>query len=149
MSEYHSLVRAHGVIAALVFLFIVPAAIFIPRFYWRDPRLALRMHIWLQILTVLLGTVVLILGWFAVGPERSLSNPHHGIGLAIYVLIMFQAIWGTIVKRWEKGRTVWMVSRKLMVSFMALSLENESLMLDSCINGLDEPPLYLASSKFL
>jgi hypothetical protein len=113
--EYHQLVRTHGILAAITFLFIVPAAIFTARFYWENPRLALRVHIWLQILTVLLSTVILVLGWFSVGPERSLTNPHHGIGIAIYVLIMFQAIWGFIVRKIERGRTIWRVSIKLMV----------------------------------
>jgi hypothetical protein len=113
--EYHKIVKAHGILAAITFMFIVPAAIFIARFYWRDPRLAMRMHIWLQILTVFLSTVILTLGWFAVGPQRSLSNPHHGIGVAIYVMIMFQVIWGWLVRRMERGRTVWRTSIKLMV----------------------------------
>ncbi|KAF2672939.1 hypothetical protein BT63DRAFT_421135 [Microthyrium microscopicum] len=115
LPEYHKLVKGHGVLAAITFLGIVPAAIFIARFYWREPRWALRMHIWLQILTVFLSTVVLVLGWFAVGPSRSLTNPHHGIGVAIYVLIMFQAIWGWLVRKLDKGRVVWKVSVKLML----------------------------------
>src|ERR1700753_344456 len=92
LPEYHTLVRVHGILAVITFLFIVPAAIFAARFYWANPRLALRIHVWLQILTVLLSTVILTLGWFCVGPYRSLTNPHHGIGVAIYVMIMFQAI---------------------------------------------------------
>jgi len=100
--RYHDLIRAHGIIAAITFLGIVPAAIFILRFYGRNPRWALRFHIWLQILTVLLTTAVFVLGWFAVGPGRSLTNPHHGIGLAIYVLVLFQAIGGWWVHKREK-----------------------------------------------
>ncbi|TVY73275.1 hypothetical protein LSUE1_G009975 [Lachnellula suecica] len=104
MPGYHSIILAHGVIAAITFLFIVPSAIFTARFYARSPGWALKWHIYLQILTVLLSTVVFILGWFAVGPERSLTNPHHGIGLAIYVIILVQAIGGWWVHRREKGR---------------------------------------------
>ena len=74
------------------------------RFYGRNPRLALRMHIWLQILTLLLTTVVFILGFQAVGPSRSLTNPHHGIGVAIYVLIWVANIGGCLVHRKEKGK---------------------------------------------
>lgn len=48
--------------------------------------------------------MVFVLGWFAVGPMRSLTNPHHGIGLAIYVLILFQAIFGGCIHRREKKR---------------------------------------------
>ncbi len=96
---YHNLIRAHGIIAAITFLLIVPAAILIRRFYGRNPRMGLKYHIWLQILTVLLATVVFVLGWMAVGPSRDLTNPHHGIGLSIYVLIWFQAIGGWWVHR--------------------------------------------------
>lgn len=94
LPQYHNLVRGHGVVAAITFLLIVPSAILILRFYDRDHRRAVRIHVWLQILTVLLTTVVFTLGWFAVGPNRSLSNPHHGIGLAIYVLVLAQVIGG-------------------------------------------------------
>jgi hypothetical protein len=119
LPEYHKLILGHGVLAAITFLFIVPAAIFIPRFYWRSPLYAMKLHIWLQILTVLLTTVILTLGWFAIGPSRSLTNPHHGIGVAIYVLILFQAMWGWLVRRLERGRTIWRVSVKLMVYILA------------------------------
>jgi hypothetical protein len=98
IAQYHSIVTAHGVLAAIVFLFIVPAAIFIVRFYSRRPGFAIQYHAYLQILTVGLTTIVFILGWFAVGPARSLTNPHHGIGVAIYVLILLQAIGGRMVK---------------------------------------------------
>lgn len=104
LTGYHGLVEAHGIIAAITFLGIVPLAIFLMRFYGRNPRMALRMHIWLQILTVLLSTVIIILGFQAVGPNRSLTNPHHGIGVAIYVLLWAQVIWGCLVHRREKGR---------------------------------------------
>lgn len=115
LPEYHQLILGHGVVAAITFLLIVPSAIFIARFYWRNPRLALRLHIYLQILTVFLVTVVFILGWFAVGPERSLTNPHHGIGLAIYVLILVQALGGGLVHRLEKGKERLRISIKLVV----------------------------------
>ena len=104
MTGYHSLIRAHGIIAAITFLGIVPAAIFLMRFYGRAPRTALRFHIWLQILTLLLSTVVIALGLFAVGSSRSLTNPHHGIGIAIYILIWWQTLTGLCFHRWEKNR---------------------------------------------
>ena len=94
LPQYHSLIRGHGIVAAITFLGIVPAAILIAKFGQRNPGLSLKLHVYLQILTVLLTTVVLILGWFAVGPERALTNPHHGIGVAIYVLVMVQFLWG-------------------------------------------------------
>lgn len=114
---YHNLIRAHGVIAAITFLAVVPAAILIVRFYGRNPRWALRFHIWLQISTVLLTTVVFVLGWLAVGPSRSLTNPHHGIGLAIYVLIIFQLFGGWWVHRKEKMKRRLYEPLKVMVNF--------------------------------
>ena len=102
MTGYHSLIEAHAIIAAITFLFVIPAAVFLMRFYSRSSRSALRFHIWLQILALLLATVVIAIGFFAVGPERALSNPHHGIGLAIYVLLWVQMIGGCIVRKREK-----------------------------------------------
>ncbi|KAH0003116.1 hypothetical protein KCU78_g14062, partial [Aureobasidium melanogenum] len=115
LPQYHRLIIGHGVVAALIFLLIVPSAIFIARFYYRNPRLALRLHIYLQILTVALITVVLILGWFAVGPERSLSNPHHGIGVALYTLVLVQFFGGALIHRIEKGKSRWKIPLKLML----------------------------------
>ena len=116
LPQYHILIRGHGILAAITFLGIVPAAILIARFYRRDGYLALKMHIYLQIITVLLSTVIFILGWFAVGPARSLTNPHHGIGLAIYVLIWVQVLGGWWVHGREKGKVRTRMPLKLMVS---------------------------------
>src|SRR5215469_12495980 len=115
LPEYHQLIVGHGVIAALTFLFIVPTAIMTARFYSRNRILALRIHVWLQIITVFLATVVLILGWFAVGPSRSLTNPHHGIGVAIYTLVLFQAMYGAWVRHHERKRARTHIPIKLMV----------------------------------
>src|SRR5437762_14264203 len=101
LNGYHSLVKAHGILAAITFLAIVPAAIILARFLGRSRPSALRMHMWLQITTLILTTVVFILGNFAVGPARALTNPHHGIGVAIYVLIIVQAFGGAMVRRRE------------------------------------------------
>ncbi|KAF9883491.1 hypothetical protein FE257_003405 [Aspergillus nanangensis] len=88
MPEYHTMIIAHGVIGTIVFLGLVPISILIIRYYSRwSPFWAFKLHVWCQVLTLLLSTVVFVLGWFAVGPERKLTNPHHGIGLAIYVMI--------------------------------------------------------------
>ncbi|KAL9617882.1 MAG: hypothetical protein Q9160_007370 [Pyrenula sp. 1 TL-2023] len=99
----------------MTFLAIVPAAIMSARFYRRNPYLALRMHVWLQILTVLFLTVVLTLGFFAVGPERSLTNPHHGIGVALYVLVFFQVLFGGWLHRRERGKRRLYLPLKLML----------------------------------
>jgi len=102
--QYRSLIRAHGIIAAMVFLFIVPTAIMTLRFHKSNYRRAQKLHIWLQILTLLLTTVVFVLPFFAVGPKRSLTNPHHGIGLAIFILVLVQFIGGWRVHKGEKKR---------------------------------------------
>lgn len=106
LPQYHNLVRGHAVVAAITFLLIVPAAILIMRFHDRGFRSAVRIHVWLQVLTVLLTTVVFALGWFAVGPNRSLSNPHHGIGLAIYVLVLAQVIGGWWIHSQARKRRI-------------------------------------------
>ncbi|KAF2756520.1 hypothetical protein EJ05DRAFT_532468 [Pseudovirgaria hyperparasitica] len=104
MPGYHSIIKGHGIVAAITFLGVVPAAIMIAAFYHRNARMALRYHIWLQILTVLLSTVVFVLGWFAVGQARSLTNPHHGIGLTLYIFILLQATFGAWTHHREKGK---------------------------------------------
>lgn len=104
LTEYHTLILAHGILAAMTFLGLVPAAIMIVRFYERNPAWGLRMHMWLQILTFFLLTVVLTLGFFAVGPDRSLTNPHHGIGVALYVLVVFQVLFGGWGHRRLRGK---------------------------------------------
>ncbi|OAX77554.1 hypothetical protein ACJ72_08146 [Emergomyces africanus] len=115
MAGYHSLIRAHGIIAAITFLCLIPTAILMARFYSPSPYWALRYHIWLHILSLFLSTVVFVLGWFAVGPKRSLTNPHHGIGLAIYVMIIAQTIWGWFVHKRTKGKRLFHVPLKVML----------------------------------
>lgn len=114
-SFYRNLIIGHGVLAALTFLAVVPAAILVAAFYYRKPRLALRLHIGLQIFTVVLTIIVFILGAVAVGSARALTNPHHGIGVAILVLVLVQAIGGAIVHRIEKGKVRYYIPLKLMV----------------------------------
>ena len=115
VAGYHSIIKAHGVIAAITFLGIVPGAILIARFYSPNPHFARRLHIWMQVLTVLLSTVVFVLGWFAVGRQRSLTNPHHGIGLAIYILIIAQMFWGWFMHK-RRGHRRPHIPLKVMVS---------------------------------
>ena len=140
---YHRIIRAHGIVAAITFLGVVPAAIFLARFYHRNPRLALRLHMWLQILTVGLTTIIFTLGWFAVGPTRSLTNPHHGIGLAIYVLILVQAIGGWWVHRREKGKVMYKIPLKLMVRLSGpFKILQDFSDTNRFINGWGEQLLY-------
>lgn len=115
LTGYQSLVKAHGIIAAITFLLVIPAAIFAMRFYGRNPRQAIRSHIWLQITSLLLVTVVFVIGWFQVGPRRSLSNPHHGIGLALFVLVWVQVIGGALARRVQKRRATQHLSLKAMI----------------------------------
>ena len=115
MTGYKPIIKGHAIVAVITFLFIVPAAIMTARFYGRNPGFALRFHIYLQIMTLLLSTVVFILGWQAVGPARSLTNPHHGIGLAIYVLIWVQFLGGLWIHRREKGKTRYRLPVKLVI----------------------------------
>lgn len=117
MAGYHALIIAHGVIATIVFLGIVPTSAIIIRYYSRwNPYWAFKLHAWCQVLTLLLTTVVFVLGWFAVGPARSLTNPHHGIGLAIYVIVIFQVLWGWFLHKRESKRQRTHVPMKLVVS---------------------------------
>jgi hypothetical protein len=99
LTDYHSLILGHGVLAAITFLFIIPFAVLLARYYTRQPGSAVRYHAYLQVLAVGLSTVVFVLGFFAVGPPRNLTNPHHGIGVAIYVLILLQAVGGRLVRK--------------------------------------------------
>lgn len=105
LTQYHSLITAHGVLAVITFLFLVPGAVLIKRFHrTRHHETNVRAHAYLNILAVGFSTVVFILGFFAVGPARSLSNPHHGIGVAIYVMILVQALGGKMISK-IRGRS--------------------------------------------
>lgn len=114
LPQYHNLILGHGIVAVITFLFVVPAAILIARFY-RSPAWALKFHVYLQVLTVALSTVLFILGFMAVGPERSLTNPHHGIGVALYVLVMVQALAGGCIHKREKGKARRKIPIKLVL----------------------------------
>ena len=115
MPGYYGLILAHGVIAAITFLFIVPTAIFVKQFYhdrWRGTR----THIWLQVLALLLTTVLFVLGFIAVGPSRSVSNPHHVMGVAIYVLLWVQFIAGWLVHSRERKKKLQHLPLRAFVS---------------------------------
>lgn len=148
LAEYHVLIKGHGVLAAITFLGVVPAAVMIARFYRPNPRMALRLHIWLQILTLLLSTIIFVLGWMAVGPPRSLTNPHHDIGLTIYVLIWVQVLWGWFSYRREKGKPLrYSTPLKIMVIASTKYREGQLMIVSSCINGLGVLPGFLPLRK--
>ncbi|RYP21773.1 hypothetical protein DL766_007863 [Monosporascus sp. MC13-8B] len=113
IEQYHQLVTGHGILATIVFLFLVPAAIMHARFHGSPAgtRPSRRIHIYLQCLSVLLITAVFMLGWFAVGPNRSWTNPHHAIGLAIYAMFLLQAVGGRLVKNIHRKSLRLMIHR--------------------------------------
>lgn len=97
VAQYHTLIKGHAIIGIITFLFIIPISVMIVRFHSNRTGKAVRYHAYLNVIAVLLATVVLVTGWFAVGPHRSLTNPHHGIGVAIYTLVLLQIIGGRLV----------------------------------------------------
>ncbi|KJR81005.1 kinetochore protein NNF1 [Sporothrix schenckii 1099-18] len=98
VAQYHTLIKGHAAIGIITFLFIIPISVMIVRFHSNRTGAAVRYHAYLNVIAVLLATVVLVTGWFAVGPHRSLTNPHHGIGVAIYTLVLLQIIGGRLVR---------------------------------------------------
>ncbi|KAI5295942.1 hypothetical protein KEM52_006355 [Ascosphaera acerosa] len=102
---YKHLIVAHGIFAAITFLILMPAGIFTARFFHRDPYWSRRIHVGLQLLCLFTLTTVFVLGWYAVGNKRKLTNPHHGIGLAIYVMFWAQFLWGWFLHFRKKHHT--------------------------------------------
>ncbi|TWU73517.1 hypothetical protein ED733_002613 [Metarhizium rileyi] len=105
LPQYHRIVLAHGIMGALIFLLLVPVSVMLARFYSREPGYAVVYHAQLQVFSGLLLLAVFILGFFAVGPERSLTNPHHGIGVAIFVLFILQLVGGRLIRHITKLRS--------------------------------------------
>lgn len=117
VAQYHTLILGHGILATMVFLFFVPTAVLIARFYTGRPGWAVKVHSMIQTTTALVLTVVFALGWFAVGPRRSWTNPHHAIGLAVYAMFLLQLIGGCLVpKRYGRSfrRTIHQWSGRLI-----------------------------------
>ncbi|KAI5284587.1 hypothetical protein KEM54_001218 [Ascosphaera aggregata] len=102
---YKQLIVAHAIFAVVVFLFFIPGAILTSRFFTQS-IFWLRIHIGLQLMSLFALTVTFVLGWCAVGNERKLTNPHHGIGLAIYVMFLVQFMWGWFLHRRMKRHTL-------------------------------------------
>ncbi|KAJ4858329.1 hypothetical protein T069G_06596 [Trichoderma breve] len=106
LHQYHTIILAHGILATMVFLFLVPFSVMLIRFYTREPIHTIRHHARLQVFSLLLLTAAFILPFFAVGPKRALSNPHHGIGVAIYVMFVVQLVGGRIIQHITKMRSL-------------------------------------------
>ncbi|EHK17141.1 uncharacterized protein TRIVIDRAFT_11204 [Trichoderma virens Gv29-8] len=106
LHQYHTIILAHGILAAMVFLFLIPFSVMLIRFYSRDPAYTIRYHARLQVFSCLLLTAAFILPFFAVGPKRALSNPHHGIGVAIFVMFVVQLVGGRIIQHIAKMRSL-------------------------------------------
>ncbi|KAL5612586.1 hypothetical protein BROUX41_004319 [Berkeleyomyces rouxiae] len=104
-SEYRRLVVAHAVLAAIVFLFLVPFAIYGTRFF-RSASRGKKWHNQLLIFGSLLLLASFMLGFFAVGPERNLTNPHHGIGVALFVMYVCYVVGDRLVENIRKERSV-------------------------------------------
>ncbi|PHH78548.1 hypothetical protein CDD82_2976 [Ophiocordyceps australis] len=106
LGQYHRIILAHGIMAALIFLLLVPVSVMTARFYSRQPGYAIVYHAQLHVFAALMLLAVFILGYFAVGPHRSLSNPHHEIGVAILVLFILQMIGGRMIRHITKLRSL-------------------------------------------
>ncbi|KAH0524487.1 hypothetical protein TsFJ059_006991 [Trichoderma semiorbis] len=106
LHQYHTIILAHGILATMVFLFLVPFSVMLIRFYTREPIHTIRRHARLQVFSLLLLTAAFILPFFAVGPKRALSNPHHGIGVALYVMFVVQLVGGRIIQHITKMRSL-------------------------------------------
>lgn len=90
----------------MVFLFIVPASVMLARFYSKRPGFAIVYHAQLHIFAFVLLFAAFILPFFAVGPKRNLSNPHHGIGVAVFVMFILQIVGGRLVRHITKLRSL-------------------------------------------
>ncbi|KAH6890538.1 hypothetical protein B0T10DRAFT_548060 [Thelonectria olida] len=106
VTQYHSLIIAHAVMAAIIFLLLIPFSVMTARFYSNRPGWAVKYHAQINIFAGLMLLAVFLLGYFAVGPERSLSNPHHGIGVAIFVMFIVQMAGGRLVRHITKARSL-------------------------------------------
>ncbi|KAH7182683.1 uncharacterized protein B0J16DRAFT_306638 [Fusarium flagelliforme] len=120
LTQYQGLILAHGLLAVIVFLFLIPFSVMTARFYSRRPGWAIKYHAQLNVFSVLLLVPVFILGYFAVGPQRSLTNPHHGIGVAIFTLFLLQVFGGWIVRRITKARSLRIMIHQWMGRSIAL-----------------------------
>lgn len=147
LNGYHNLILAHGIMASLTFLLFVPSAIMFMRFKRHRPN-AVRFHVWLQILTFFMATAIIVLGFIAVGPARKLSNPHHGIGLALYIMIVLQFFGGAWIRHKERKKRPSYGLLRILVSLCSSVIHYMANMRPSYIIGLDAPLHCLASLKW-
>lgn len=105
VTQYHQIVLAHGIMAAFIFLLFVPFSVFCMRFDHGRSGFGRRWHARANVFAGLMLLATFILGYFAVGPERSLSNPHHGLGVAIFLLFILQLVGGSLVRNIKKMRS--------------------------------------------
>ncbi|KAL7274245.1 hypothetical protein RUND412_002858 [Rhizina undulata] len=98
--RYHVLIVVHAVFAALACLLFIPIAIFCARFFMAGPKhqRAVYGHVGLHIASIIALTIAFITGWFAVGAADWGKNPHHLIGLTLYIAIILQALLGAFVR---------------------------------------------------
>ncbi|KAK1139958.1 hypothetical protein N8T08_011035 [Aspergillus melleus] len=86
MPQYRTLIIAHGVIATIVFLGLVPMSILTIRYFSRwSPFWAFKLHVWCQVLTLLLSTVVFVLGLTLWGSPKSLFILY---SIAVFALLV-------------------------------------------------------------
>lgn len=106
-------------------------------------------HIGFQITSVLCLTITFVTGYFAVGEQNWGKNPHHAIGAAVYVGMIFQLFFGAFV-RWRTHKKIRKyVPLHKMVSWSIPGSLGPSLT-KPCrfINGSDVVSSFLASPKF-
>ncbi|TGZ79136.1 hypothetical protein EX30DRAFT_117577 [Ascodesmis nigricans] len=105
--KYYRLILVHALFGAFAFLIFTPAALVCARFLTGGPRprLAMAGHIGFQITSVLCLTITFVTGYFAVGEQNWGKNPHHAIGAAVYVGMIFQLFFGAFV-RWRTHKKI-------------------------------------------
>ncbi|KAF3937165.1 hypothetical protein ABW19_dt0200771 [Dactylella cylindrospora] len=104
-TRYYRLIVVHAVFMCLAILLCIPFGIFTARFRaYKNPRRAIRTHIYSNIFTIVFLTIGFACGYIATTGQRAWTNPHHIIGLTIYSAIMLQALLGVIVHQRGKYR---------------------------------------------
>ncbi|KAK4140667.1 uncharacterized protein C8A04DRAFT_14724, partial [Dichotomopilus funicola] len=103
--RYKQLIQAHGALAAVAFLFLVPIAVMMGQFRRGrnyGPRGRRQQRARLDLASVIVATATFVLCFEAVGRRRMLTNPHHIIGVALYVMLLVRFVLGAC---WVRPRT--------------------------------------------